>query len=198
MWLRVAIFCGGLPLLAGVTLCGLFLTVAEDKGYESAWVSAGLAVIFAGLALFGLGLVALCVYFLKGRRAGLETRKLVENCVLTLMLLFSNFPVALACTWVANDEMSAYHLTFKNDSSESVEDILVTWPGGSHPVAVPLHSLESVQFKIRVTGEGPIEYTSIQGGEACEGVVSGYVTTNLGGAAEVTFTGDCAFTVIER
>ena len=79
MWLRVAIFCGAAPLLAGVTLCGLFLAVAEDWSYESAWVSAGLVVIFSGLALFGLGLVALCAYFFKGRKAGLETRKLVEK-----------------------------------------------------------------------------------------------------------------------
>ena len=198
MWLKLAIFCGGLPLLAGVTLCGLFLTVAGDKSYESAWMSAGLAVIFAGLALFGLGLVALCVYFLKGRKAGLEMRKLVENCVLTLLLLSSNFPVALACTWVANQEMSAYHLTLKNDSSEPVEDILVTWPGGSHPVAVSLHSLESVQFKIRVTGEGPIEYTSMQGGESCEGVLVGYVTSGLGGSLEVSFLDGCEFNATER
>ena len=172
--------------------------MAEDKGAESAWVSAGLVVIFAGIAMFGLGLVALCAYFFKGRKAGLETRKLVESCILTLMLLFSNFPVALACTWVANHEMSAYHLTFKNDSSEPVEDILVTWPGGSHPVAVPLHSLESVQFKIRVTGEGAIEYTSMQGGESCEGVLVGYVTSGLGGSLEVSFLDGCEFKATER
>jgi hypothetical protein len=198
MWLKAAIICGGLPLVAGLILCGLYLTVATDKGYESAWMGAGLTIIFVGIVLFGLGLIALCVYFFKGRREGLEMRKLVENCILTLLLLSSNFPVALACTWVANYEMSAYHLTFKNESSEPVEDILVTWPGGSHPVAVSLHSLESVQFKIRVTGEGPIEYTSRHGGESCEGVLAGYITSGLGGSLEVSFLDGCEFKATER
>ena len=198
MWLRVAIFCGAAPLLAGVTLCGLFLTVAEDRSYESAWVSAGLVVIFSGLALFGLGLVALCAYFFKGRKAGLETRRLVENCILTLMLLFSNFPVAMACTWVANHEMSAYRLYLRNDSAESLKQLTLTWPG-DRLVMQELGPGESAELQIRPSSEGEVLYSAMQGGERCEGVLIGYVSPGLGPeSVAVTFFGGCEFKATER
>jgi len=198
LWLRVAIACGVLPLVVGVVSLIVFLGLEMSWDAIGGWVHAGVWILMGGLALLLLGFVTLGVYLVTGRRRGVPGRDLAQNALMTLLLLVVNFPVALACVWIAADSVTVYSLTFKNDSSEPVEDLLVTWPGGSDQVTGALHSRESVQFNIRVTGEGPIEYTSVQGGEACGGVVSGYVTTNLGGAAEVTFTGDCEFTVIER
>jgi len=197
MWLKAAIFCGGLPLVTGLALCGLYLTVATDKGYESAWMAAGLGIIFVGMAFFGLGLIALCVYFFKGRKTGLEMRKLVENCVLALLLLFSNFPVALACTWVANQEMSAYRLHFTNESTEALEQLLVTWPGDK-AVIDELQPGESYTLVLHTSGDGAVSFNAMQGGESCEGILVGYVTPNLGGQTEVAFIGDCEIEITER
>ena len=198
LWLRVAITCGVLPLVVGVVSLIVFLNLEMSWEEIGGWVQAGAWILMGGLALLLLGLVALAVYLVTGRRRGVPGRDLAQNVILTFMLLLVNLPAALACVWIAGDSVTVYSLTFKNDSSEPVEDILVTWPGGSDQVIGFLLPRESVQFKVRVQGDGLIEYTSVQGGEVCAGVVSGYVTTNLGGAAEVTFTGDCAFTVIER
>lgn len=196
-WLCGAVLCGALPLCAGVLLCVLYLFVATDKGVESAWPLAGVTVLSAGLALFALGLVLLAVYLLKGRREGLEMRELLQNSVLTLCLLCSNFPVAVACIWVANYEMSAYRLQLTNESTEALEHILVTWPGDK-AVIDELQAGESHELKIHPSGDGAVHFNAIQGGETCEGELVGYVTPNLSGQTEVVFVGDCAIEITDK
>lgn len=196
-WLRGAVLCGALPLCAGVLLCALYLLVATEKGADSAWALAGVTVIFAGLALFALGLILLAVYVLKGRREGLEMRELLQNSVLTMCLLCSNFPVAVACAWAASQEMSAYRLHFTNESTEALEHILVTWPG-DQTVIDELQPGESYELKMHPSGDGAVYFNATQGGESCEGELVGYVTPNLGGQTEVAFVGDCAIEITDK
>jgi len=93
--LKLALFCGGFPLVAGVTIFLLWWATGSE------WLMlAGIWNIIVGLALFAVGLVSLIFSCslqlfrsdLPRPRAGVQS--------LALLLLLANFPAALGI-WVA-------------------------------------------------------------------------------------------------
>lgn len=198
-WLKVAIFCGTSPLIFGAAALIAFVRSDAAARSESldTWTQVGVAGLVGGVALFCVGMVALWVYLIRGRRAGLVGAELSQNAILTFILLLANFPAALACIWIADGEFSRVHLYFVNDAMVAVEELSVTWPGGQQRVG-DLSPGSTAHLSFYVSGDGTVDFTAQQAGEACAGDLIGYVTTNLGGVAEVSFTDDCEVTVKER
>ena len=129
-----------------------------------------------------------------GRLVGAE---LSQNAILTFILLLANFPAALACIWIAGDEFSRVHLYIVNESTVVIEELSVTWPGGEQQVG-DLAPSGRADLSFYVNGDGAVDFTAQQGGEVCAGTFIGYVTTNMGEAAEVAFLDGCAVEVKTR
>ena len=197
-WLKVAIACGVLPLLAGIMSLIVFLQSDPSSGEVEGWMDLGVTILMVGLALFSAGLVTLGVYVVKAGRSGVPKRDLAQNAILTLILLMANFPAALACIWVAGDALNRVHISFVNESDMSVEELTISWPGGSQDIK-ELGPRGRAELSFYVGGEGEVSFSARQGDERCEGVLIGYVTPNLAGESlEVSFSGGCEFTAAER
>ncbi len=196
-WLRVAIACGVLPLLAGIVSLIVFLQSDPSSGGVEGWMDLGVTILMVGLALFSAGLVTLGVYVVKAGRSGVPKRDLAQNTILTLILLMANFPAALACIWVAGDALNRVHISFVNESDVSVEELTISWPGGSQDIK-ELGPRGRAELSFHVSGDGPVRFTARQADEACEGDLAGYVTTNMASTIEVVFSGGCEVTVTER
>ena len=198
-WLKVAIFCGTSPLIFGFAALIAFVRSDAASRSESldTWTQVGVAGLMGGVALFCVGMVALWVYLIRGRRAGLVGAELSQNAILTFILLLANFPAALACIWIAGDEFSRVHLYIVNESTVVIEELSVTWPGGEQQVG-DLAPSGRADLSFYVNGDGAVDFTAQQGGEVCAGTFIGYVTTNMGEAAEVAFLDGCAVEVKTR
>jgi len=196
-WLRIAIACGALPLLTGVITLLVFLQSDVSSSEMLVWAQVGMFILMGGLFLFFVGLVTLWAYLMKGGRSGVPKRDLAQNVLLTIILLLANFPAALACIWIAGDTFNRAHLSLVNESSVAVEDLNITWPGGSQRIE-ELGPGGRAELSFHIGGEGAVEFTSSQAGESCEGTLSGYVTPNMRVSIEVMFSDGCEVAVIER
>ena len=89
---RVALFCGAIPLIVGVSIFLLWLVTRWD------WLMlAGVFTIYGGIGLFLIGSVALANYFRLGwRTPELLRRSLWRSTLGCAGLLLSNFVVAAA------------------------------------------------------------------------------------------------------
>jgi len=130
LWLKIAIACGALPMLSGVMALIIFLTFEVSASKPDAWVDSGVTILMGGLVFFFVGVVALGICLVKGRRQAALGRDFAQNVILTSILLLANFPVALACIWIAGDSFSLVRLHLVNESTTVVEDLNITWPGG--------------------------------------------------------------------
>ena len=196
VWLRIAIACGALPLFTGLITLFVFLQSDVSPGEMQGWAQVGMFILMGGLGLFFVGIVTLGVYLVKGGRSGTPKRYLAQNVLLTIILLMANFPAALACIWVAGDTFSRVQLSLVNESDVIVEDLNITWPGGSQMIK-ELGPQARAELSFHVAGDGAVGFTARQAGEACEGELAGYVTTNTGMTVDVTFNGGCEVTVTE-
>ena len=196
-WLKGAILCGVLPLLAGGIALFVFLQSAANSSDMEAWSRIGAFILMGGVTLFSLGLVTLGVYLLKGRRDGVSKRDLAQNAILTFILLMSNFPAALACVFIAGDSFSRVQLLLVNKSEASVEDLHITWPGGEHTID-KLEPQGGAEVFFHVSSDGTVDFTARQADGSCEGNLVGYVTPNMGVQTEVVFLGGCEFKATER
>ena len=196
-WLKGAILCGALPLLAGGITLFVFLQSAANSSDMEAWSRIGAFILMGGVALFSLGLVALGVYLLTGKRDGVSKRDLAQNAILTLILLMSNFPAALACVFIAGDSFSRVQLLLVNKSEVPVEDLNITWPGGEHTID-ELEPQGGAEIFFHVSSDGTVDFTARQADGSCEGNLVGYVTPNMGVQAEVVFLGGCEVRVKEQ
>ena len=196
-WLVTAVACGALPMVVGVAALVVFLLSEAAARSIETWVEVGVAILIGGLVLFCVGLVTLGVYLLKGRRQGVAGRNLAQNSLMTLLLLLANFPVALACTWVAFDSITRVRLHLVNEATTVVEDLNITWPGGEKNIG-DLGPLDRAEISFLVSSDGSVDFTARQGGESCEGRLIDYVTSNMGETDDVVFLDGCAVKVEMR
>jgi len=197
LWLKIAIACGALPMLSGVMALIIFLSSEVTASNPDDWVDKGVTILMGGLVFFFVGVVALGIYLVKGRREAALGRDLAQNVILTLILLLANFPVALACIWIAGDSFSLVRLHLVNESTTVVEDLNITWPGGEQHIG-DLGPLDRRSLSFHVSGDGAVDFTARQGGKFCQGKLIGYVTTNMGETDDVAFLGECGFRVLMR
>ena len=189
-WLRFAVACGALPLLIGVAALFVFLGSEVEPGAMKGWVQAGVWILLGGLVLFCAGLVSLGIYLLKGRQGGIPGNELAQNAIMTFILLLANFPAAVVCLGVAGDSFNRVKIYLVNESTEVIEGLNITWPGGEERVG-DLKPRASAEISFVVSGDGEVKFTARHGGDPCEGDLIGYVTTNMAETGKVTFLDAC-------
>ncbi|MEC7584816.1 MAG: hypothetical protein VYE77_10905 [Planctomycetota bacterium] len=197
-WLRAARWCGALPLLvAALAMAGFF--VAEYATFTSLqpWTDVGVAIILLGLLLVVVGLALLAVHAAKATRSGLAGHIVLRQVAWTLALFFANFPLALLCVLVAGRSIDDVRMRFVNESAVAVEDLEITWPGGSHQLGT-LAPGQSHRFTFDPSRDGVVRYTARQGGQDCAGELLGYVHSSMSLTSDVVFDGGCQVRLVER
>ena len=93
--LRIAVYCGAIPLVLGVSiLFGYYTTHAEILPV------AGFLTILVGSMMFLVGIISLTISYGNLPRAdGRLATKDLRQLWIVLLLLLSNFPVGLLCLW---------------------------------------------------------------------------------------------------
>ena len=93
---RVAQFCWYVPL--GI---GLFLTVLFVLTRAEVFAVFGFFTIFGGVALFGIGVICLIVFWCLLRNCSSEDRlNWSKRAWILFGLMLLNFPIALGCAWI--------------------------------------------------------------------------------------------------
>lgn len=180
---RVAIFCGAAPLIAGV---GTFLLWTITR-----WpflMNLGIWILYGGGVLFVIGCVALLMHFALEAKALYSTRRAAWSRGLrALFLLLVNFPAAAVILSAAIFLESQYTVTIHNRTPHPLQQTRVEG-GGVHVEIGTIPPGDSERRALRFMGDGNLRFTARYQGKTIERQVEGYVTSGLGGDAEIILT----------
>ncbi len=174
IWLRLARWCWGVPLLAGV------LVFVGWYYWRAGWlIPAGLLVLVLGFVLLGLGILFVIRYERRsggGRREGRRARGMAR-------LLLSNLVVGIVLLgwWLLL--LDSHRVVVENRSHLPVEVVTLHGPEQSYPFGdVAPHS--SRAGNLTFGGEGAVHYSLQIEGEEYAGVLVGdlvgYISGGMG------------------
>jgi len=178
---RIALSCGALPLVVGISVFVLWLVTRWDS-----LMPIGATVIGVGVVFFLVGITALVRFYLTPRERAIGLlRSSGASTWIAALLLLSNFPVALALVFAAMRIETAYIVEVRNESPQVLEGVRVF--GGGCDVsldAIPQGEAESRWLWIR--GDGQLELQVRVEGEQQTTLIDGYVSGSHGGHNTVT------------
>ena len=179
-WHRISLICGLMPLSIGIVIfLAWFATRAQ-------WLTvAGIVNLYAGLALFCIGVISLAVYFYKARRSAIAGYW--KKSIVTLAILFSNFPVAAAIFSAAYYVASFSTVVIENQSNTQIEDIYLSERGHVYKIGSVLPN-EKLEKKYHFQSEGSVYYSFTKNGIKYEGILFGYVTSGKGNSVKMLIT----------
>ena len=177
---RIALLCGLLPLLVGVSLFVLWIITGWD------WLMVGgFFTLYGGLASFLIGAIALARYcWAACRSADPQGRKWVPAALACAALLLSNFPTAggIIATVIAIE--TRYSVVVHNASQHALSDVQVYGGGCEADLGtIPPGGLARRSFWIKRDGE--LEFRAVSSSITHHMIIDGYVTNGIGGRAEV-------------
>lgn len=177
---QVALLCGAVPLLVGISVFLLWVATRQD------WLmGAGAFVLFAGFAFFMVGVVALVRYCVLAFLAPDLPPRFWASTIACAVLLLSNFPAAGAIIWKVLELESRYTVVLENESDEALEDVRIVGRGRVYAALATIPPGEAATRSFQIAHEGPLEVEV--GGVTT--TIEGYVTGSQGGHAIVTFKG---------
>lgn len=137
-------------------------------------MSAGVIVIYAGIALFLLGLF--CLWRFNSADPALPNRKFAVS----LCLLIANFFVAAAIVIAAIFISTSYTVIIVNESGIPLDAVMVSGGGVSIDFGqIPIGNHVKRTFYIDTDGELNCQYILAGANQVVQ--IDGYVTGNLGG-----------------
>jgi hypothetical protein len=186
---RVALLCGTVPLVVGLSVFLLWLLTRADG-----LMLLGVFVLFGGLAFFAVGVLALGRYcWLAFRESRLPARFWAATIACALLLL-SNFPAAGAIMYAADALHSRYTVVVRNESGRPLEDVRVTG-GGCEVVFGLIAPGDDEQRSFWIQHDGVLR---IRADGLAEQPISGYVTNGMGGRTTVTVRADGTVAAVDR
>lgn len=116
---------------------------------------------------------------------GAPDRRRGRRGLAATLVLAANFPAAAFAVWAANDVMTSFTVTVRNESPRTLEEVLVTGPGLRERIGA-LEPGRSATVRIRPGGPGilDVEWTGEGGHESA--AAETYVTSGLEGHIAVT------------
>lgn len=177
---RIALLCGLLPLLVGVSLFVLWLITRWD------WLMVGgFLTLYGGLASFLIGAIALTRYcWAACRSANPPRRKWIPAALACAALLLSNFPTAGGIIAGVIAIKTCYSVIVHNASQHALRDVRVCGGGCDADLGtIPPGGLARRSFWIQRDGE--LEFLAVSGSTTRHMIIDGYVTNGMGGRAEV-------------
>lgn len=182
---RVALICGALPLLVGISIFVLWLITRWD------WLMlAGIYTLYGGVAIFLIGAFALARFcWLAFRTSDLPRRRLWLSTFACSGLLLSNFPVAGGITAAAVVIATRYTVVIHNRAHVPLRDVRVF--GGGHDESfgtVPPGGI--VQDSFWIQQDDTLQFRARSGTTVYAKTIDDYVTQNMGGHTTVTIDPD--------
>jgi hypothetical protein len=179
-WYRFSLVCGFVPLCTGILI---FLCWLVTRAH---WLEiAGAVTLYAGFAVFFIGVICLAVYFFKARKNGVAGYW--KKCILALAVLLVNFPVAATIIGTVRYVTSISTVIIENQSSIKVEDFLLSEQGHVYDIGSVLPN-GKLEKKFHFKSEGSVHYSFTRGGAKYEGVMFGYVTGGMGNTSIMVIT----------
>ncbi len=178
---RVALICGALPLLVGVSIFLLWLITRWD------WLMvAGVCTLYGGVAVFLLGVLALARFcWLASRPPDLPRQRLWRSTLAGAGLLLSNFPVAGGITATVIAIETRYTVVVHNDSQQPLDDVRV-FGGGCDESLGSIQPGGTARRSFWIQHDGSLEFRALSGTTVHATTIDGYVTGNMGGHMIVT------------
>lgn len=165
-WLRLALACGLLPLLAGT-----FLYVGwrrtEAVGYE---VGGTLLLLFGGILFFS-GWMALWVHILSNPASTpQQRRRLWIPSAVAAVLLALQVPLLIVFVSDVKASRDRYEIVIENASGRDLDELRIDTPRGYHRFA-PLRDGTTVHHRFQPTPRGEIRYAYVLEGAHFEGLL---------------------------
>ncbi len=173
-----------IPMLSGLTCLGVWLLVAWPP------------LLWMGYGTMGLGiLAAMLVPFFLLRSWPLAPN--IRKTVLISLLAVANVPVLFLCAAEGMNRLTCLQIVILNQANDDWLSVQVVGPGiVDQPSTIAANHSETRYAW--ATQDGSLELHCIDNGMPSQVIVSGYVTTNLGGNYTVIRDTGGAITVSER
>jgi len=182
---RLALACGAIPLLMGVSVFLLWLITRWDG-----LMVAGMVTLCGGMALFLIGVVALMRYWsLASQTPDIPSRHLRRSTFLCAGLLLLNFPVAGGIVAAVIAIETCYTVVVENDSHRPLEGVRV-FGGGCDEQLGTIPAGSSVRQWLWIRHDGTLELRALADGASYHETIDGYVTNSMGGHTTVTIHAD--------
>lgn len=188
---RVALVCGLLPILVGVSIFLLWLVMRWE------WlIAAGIFTLYGGVALFFIGSVALaCFCWFAFRSSDVSRKRLLFSTLGCAALLLSNFPIAARIVVAVVDIETRYAIVVHNTSDLPLEQVRV-FGGGCDCFLGSIPPGDTATCFCRFHCDGRLEFCAVSGTTTHSQIIDGYVTGNMGGRAVVTIHPNGTISVI--
>jgi hypothetical protein len=148
-------------------------------------MGAGVVTALAGLVAFFIGSVALVIYLRRQASASPELcRRSKRRALVAGGVLLANFPIAAIYAMSTIDVQTRYVVRIVNESQQTLDGIVLVGPGIRVDVGV-LEPGKAAHRNLHFRGDGSLTIVAMQNGVEVSGLVSGYVTSNLGGEATI-------------
>lgn len=177
---RIALFCGATPLAASALLFLLWIATKWNG-----LISAGVVIIYSGLALLAIGAMALLCYgWLAFRQRDLPRKKIWGAIASATALLCAQFPVAWGTAGAIVAIGTRYTVLVRNDSAQPLQHVLIYGPGASAAIfSIPPHA--SAERSLWFQGDGELRFEATRDNAKINGTIAPRVTREQTGRAEV-------------
>ncbi len=190
-WLLLAIICGSLPLVLGLSVFGTYHATRMDL-----LLTVGGAIIIAGLSMALLGAVSVVMFIRRARLSQLNLRQIHTRATCASVLLLSNFPVALFCILITAQGMSIERIDLTNDSPNPLRNVAINWPGGETTI-LELGPGQTTHLELLIQADGAVQFAADRAGQSCSGTLIGYVTPNAASDHRLSILTDCSVRALE-
>ncbi|MGW8257748.1 MAG: hypothetical protein ACWGMZ_09715 [Thermoguttaceae bacterium] len=182
---RVALACGVLPLLVGVSIFLLWVST----GWQ--WlVVAGIVTLCGGVAIFLVGIIALTWYcWLALHTLDISKRRTWLSTFACAGLLLSNFPVAGGIIVAAIAIETRYTVVVHNTLQQPLDDVRV-FGGGCEVTFGAISPGGVVRRSFWIHQDGTLEFRAVSNATTYAQTIDGYVTNGMGGYTTVTVKPD--------
>ncbi len=165
-------------------LAGLF-PLLTGLGVYAAWlVTDNPNLMFLGVILLPLCLLFLiigCVSLFFAARSfkKSDTPQRGRKILLAAIMLLLNFPVGVAVIGHADYRSSFFEIRVVNQTRQTLNDIVIIDPQGTAQTLPAVPAGETVTHDLSLRGEGSVRYRMTLSDESFEGVLIGYITSDL-------------------
>jgi hypothetical protein len=190
---RLALICGALPLLGGISIFLLWLISRWE------WLMlAGVFTLYGGVAVFCVGVFALARFCWSAfRTPELPRQRLWLSTLGCAALLLSNFPVAGGIIYGALRIETQYTVMVRNGSQHPLNGVRV-FGGGCEADFGTIPPGGSVRRSFWIQHDDQLEFRAVSGATMHAETIDGYVTNSLGGHTTVVLNPDATVSVSNR
>jgi hypothetical protein len=168
---------------------GVGITMAYRWTHHDALPKIGLCVLGLGFLSVCAGMVFAILGWIQSRKDFESNRKRGRRLAAVLGVLVLNFPVAGGCALMGIGEITAYHLTIRNDAGQAVSNLSLN-DAGFTDMPTRIEPGQTVRLRGWIEHEGELVLTYRLDGVHHEALVDGYVTRKISGDARVVLTDD--------